>query len=300
MSFQERRIEIFDVCSGDKPSDVFLLVHVEEEPGEEGTYHAAVVKLSATELTVEYRLPTWSSSFWRSPSGVIYVAGMDGKVFWGAGKTWNSSVLSDQHTLNVVWGLSAEDIYCSGPGAQLYRKSGLHWNMYNTGLEGDLYAIGGTTHDNLYVLGEMGVLFHTNGKQWNQLESPTNTNLVDVHCVSANEAYFCGWHGKFFRLKEDCWEDFSLGNRDTNLYRIAEFRRQIFVGSDEEGLLRFDGRQLVPFGPDIKSIGIRTIGERLCAFGDTTIQWFDGNAWQRLNLDLTGLFSSSSHDASAE
>jgi hypothetical protein len=286
MSAAERRIEIFDVCGGGRSAGIFVLVHIEDVPDDEGTYSALVARLDGDALTVEHRLPTWSSSIWCAPSGAIYVAGMDGRIHSNETGTWRASILSDRHTLSAVWGTSDGDVFCSGPAAQFYRKAGDGWIPFDTGLAGDLYAIGGIGRDDLYVLGEKGVLFHSDGGPWRAVESPTNVNLVDVHGVSRESAFVCGWKGKFFRLTQGRWEDFSLTDANCNLYRIAMFQDGIYVASANEGLLRFDGVQLVPFAPDVTSIGVRAVGDRLFAFGESSLQSFDGKAWRRIDVDL--------------
>ncbi len=299
MPASEQRIEIYDVGGSGDVASMFLLVHVEEVPDDEATYRAVVVRLRAGGGTVEYRLPTWSPSMWCSPSGVVYVAGMDGQIHSNPGATWQTSVLSNRHTLATVWGLSDQDIYCSGPSAQFYRKRGEHWEAFNAGLEGDLYGMGGTASDDLYVLGDRGRLFHTDGGPWREVESPTNVNLVDVLCVSPQEVYFCGWKGKFFRLANGRWDDLSLGNSDNNLYRMARLQDRLYVASSVEGLLWFDGQHLVPFAPRAPSIGVRVIRDRLFAFRDTRLQWFHETAWREVHIDLDRLINSSQPGASA-
>jgi hypothetical protein len=177
-------------------------------------------------------------------------------------------------------------VYCSGPSGQFYRKAGVKWEAFNTGLAGDLYAIGGSGPENLYTLGEKGVVFHRSGGVWSEMQSPTNVNLVDVLWIPSGVTYFCGWKGKFFCLTDGGWDDYSLGKTETNLYRMALFRGRIYVGSDEEGLLRLEVPDLMHFAPNVRSIGVRVVGERLYAYGGTTIQSFDGAVWQKIDLDL--------------
>jgi hypothetical protein len=280
----DRTIEIFDI-SGDSAANLALLVHVEPYPDDEESYRAAVVFWSAGVLSLEYVLNTWSRSFWRSPKGTIYVAGLDGAVRSNPGGRWTTQMLGSRFTLSSIWGFSDELMYCSAFNANFFRRRNFVWEDFAAGLHGDLFGIGGTAPDDLYVLGEAGELFHHDSQAWSAVQSPTNKRLVGLLPVSADEVYFCGWHGAFFRLIHGEWQDLSL-KTPTNLYRIASYQDRLYVAGAANGVFRLEGVQLVPFADSVMASGVRVIGDRLIAFGGTVLQMYDGKTWSRFDLAL--------------
>lgn len=280
----EIHYEIFDIC-GTEADSIQLLVHIEPSPDHEEYNRAAIVRLSAKTLVVEYVLNTWATSFWQSPTGAIYVASTNGNIHSNPTDRWLYTPVGEQFTLNNIWGLSDELIYCSAFNGNLFRKSLDGWQHFSDGLEGTLCAIGGTSEDDLYVLGVRGALFHHNGKKWSEVQTPTNNTLVSVLSVSREETYFCGWSGAFFRLVKGVWENYSI-DPNLSLYSLVLYNSQIFVGAAFDGIFLYDGKKLVSFADDILATGLRVVGGYLFAFGDNIIQRYDGRTWTRMELDL--------------
>jgi hypothetical protein len=284
-----RHIEIFNVFGSD-PSELYLLLHVSEEPDDWETYSSAVVRLTPSGLSLVHRLDAWIQSMWREPDGGIYLAGVDGDIVTDAGGVWQAVPLGRRHSFNHVTGLPDGSLFCCGSQAGVFRGSGAQWTLYNDGLpeDVDLLAVGGTSAADLYAVGKKGAVFHCDGARWVALESPTNRTLVKVLALSPADAFFCGRHGSLLRRKGASWQ--SLGGiTDADFHDMVIHQGRLLVAAGTDGIFRFDGRHLEPFADKVLAGGLQVIGETLFAHYGAVLQVCSEGVWSQMEPDFGAL-----------
>lgn len=282
-------VEIFNVFGSD-PSELYLLLHINEEPDDWETYSSAVVRLTPSGLSLVRRLDAWMQSMWRGPDGGIYLAGVDGDIVTNAGGEWQAVPLGRRYSFNHVTGLPDGSLFCCGSQAGVFRGDGTQWTPYGAGLPEavDLLAVGGTSAADLYALGKKGAVFHCDGTRWVALESPTNRTLVKVLALSPADAFFCGRHGSLLRRQGASWE--SLGaDTDADFHDLAFHQGRLLVAAGTQGILRFDGRRLEPFAQEVPAGGLQVIGETVFAHYGAVLQRWSGGTWSRMEPDFGAL-----------
>lgn len=288
-----RSFEIWEV-HGSRPDDLWMLVHSEVDPDDWETFRAAVVHLENGIVRLELVLDTWAMAMWRSPQGDVHVGDMDGKMHRWSHGSWSTTPLGAPSAAEI-WGLSDALVYCTAGKGRVFMLVDGQWRAHHgspapvtvaTGetTPEDLYALGGTDADNLYTIGDRSV-FHFNGVAWSEVDLPTDTPLTKLLAQSRRDVYFTGRHGTFLALHGARWTNHSIDDRNVHLRGIAEFRNQIFVGSHIGLLYHLGSDGLKPIADGIEA-SLRTIGDRLIAFGNRRVQVFDGQAWITRSFDF--------------
>lgn len=282
--------EIFSVV-GLSASDLYLLLHINEEPDDWETYRAAVVRLTPDTEEVVYAVNAWLTSLAQSPSGNLYATSAKGDIHSCTDGQWQVISLGRRYSLNRIACLPDGSLVCCGSSAGVFQQNDTDWHLINDGLpvDCDLIAVGGLNTHYLYALGDRGIIFHWNGRQWSDVASPTNETLVNMLALSEQEVYFCGWHGAMFLKRGLSWTQFT--GTDSYLYSLASYDGRILVGAASDGSLAIDGSTLTPFNEHVTATGLRVIGDRLIAFGESTIHTFDGQTWTRRDLDFSKLIT---------
>lgn len=271
---------------GSSPMRVTLLVNIAPQPDNWETFSSAIFRRRNETLACEYNINEWLTGMWQTPSGQLYAVSMDGRVHTNPSDDWKVLDLGKHFSFNHIWGADEDLIYCCGLEAVVFRKVNNRWERFDNGLKGDLRLIGGTSPNDLYILGKKGQIFHYDGIRWSDTGSPTNYALVSILCVSEDEVYLAGRRGMFFRGSWKGWKQF--GGVEFNLYALAKYHGTILVGAGLEGILVFDGKELVIFDKNVLAYGLQVIEDRLFAFGERTLQEFDGKKWHRADLDFAG------------
>lgn len=288
MTKEQLNFEIFNI-SGTSRSELFLLMHINEEADDWETYRTAVVKITPGSIEVVYHIHEWIQSMWYSPSGKIYLASVDGDIHTNETGSWEVLSLG-AYSFNHIEGLADGSIICCGSGAGVFGYTDHQWKLLNKGLpdDCDLITINGLSLDSLYAFGKRGAVFHYDGDKWTRFESPTSKRLVNMLPVSADELYCCGWDGTFLIKRKSSWEKYGPTN-EHNFYRMIHFKKKLLIAAGNGGIYSFDNNELLPLYRNIPASNLQIIdGNLFAAYGHAYYELSD-KVWVKYEPDFTSV-----------
>ncbi|AEV99092.1 hypothetical protein A4D02_11055 [Niastella koreensis] len=282
---QPLNFEIFNI-SGTSRTELYLLMHINEEPDDWETYRSAVVKITPRAIEVVYYIYNWIQSMWYSPSGKIYLASVDGEIHTNASGSWEVLSLG-KYSFNYITGLPDGSIVCCGSGAGIFSYDDHQWKLLNKGLPDncDLITIGGLSLDNLYAFGKRGAVFHYDGDKWTRLESPTSKMLVNMLPVSADEFYCCGWSGTFLIKRKSSWEKKDAPD-EHNFYSMIHFEKKLLIAAGNGGIFSFDNNEILPLYRNMPASNLTVIDGNLFAVYGNAFYELNNEAWVKYEPDF--------------
>jgi hypothetical protein len=236
----------------------------------------------------------WLTSFWRSPSGLLFASDATGaKLALWVGKITAQGVVNWYETRTPfvpagIWGLDDDFVLAWGGvgGAHqtqhLWRWEGASWRPMATP-DGTVVRIHGASRDLVYAVGQLGMIARLDGGTWQTIPSPTQTMLSSVFVAGEQEIYACGTRGRVLEGTIYGWSELLIA--EAALSSVVKWHSDVLVGSATLGLSRLDGNVLVPVDPDLRPHQMDARGNLLLACEDRLAETTDGKAFRSLPID---------------
>lgn len=221
------------------------------------------------------------TSMWISGSGKCFLAGALGRCWEDATGTARTSQITGQRLFRI-WGLDENDVYAVGESGTCMHFDGTTWRPRNEGLAGYLYALAGTSPTSILCAGDGGLLARFDGTRWSRIALPTTAALRAVHALSPDELLVCGLDGACYRVRGT--EVTALDAADHDLYSIATFKGETYMGSPSGGVFKVEGDRLVSFKPIAKGQDMSTSSDLLWTCGLEQTARFDGEGWKKVDF----------------
>lgn len=246
-----------------------------------------IIDFEGDQIFVTTQLPAHFTGLWRSTTGVVHAAHIDGKL--GTRRPdqkdrWDTVKLAD--ALYGVWGLDDEHIYAwgdSGGTPSMFRYDGSAWQPMASP-PGYVNAIHGTQEDLLMAVGSKGLIAHFDGNSWTKLSSPVRTALSSVFVVDADEAYACS-PGDQTVLEGSVNGWVTVVKHETPVQGVAKHNDHIYVGAGNDGLLVLENAALREVTSDLQAVKFDARGALLISARERVAETTDGQdfIWQELD-----------------
>lgn len=230
-----------------------------------------------------HQVESWLTSMEEPKARVLYAVSMDGELHSYRGGRWSVLELDAPEGIIRMWTASEDDIFAAGStGEKIHVVRGVP--EIDRDKKGRcLNGVHGTSKSHVIIVGDKGAVFRFDGRGWTDLVSPTNYNLLTVWCRSKKEVYIGGDKGHAFRSDGDDWERIKCP--PVILYEFTWFQGKLWAAAGEDGILVL-GKDGFESAKKLNLFRVRTVADRLFAFGQNRVVVFDGQEWIGTELDF--------------
>ncbi|MCA9518677.1 MAG: hypothetical protein KC635_27260 [Myxococcales bacterium] len=196
---------------------------------------------------------SWLTGLWRAPSGEVFVSDSDGVVHHllahgddDEDDDWVEHPIDC--TLFGVHGRAADDVWTWGD-AEDDRPALFHWDGDDwREIPGPDFAIVSlhAAGDLLWAAGRRGAVAVRDAGGWRRVPTDVQHDLTCVFAASPDEVYAVGQEGAFLVGDRDGLRLAARGpGEGVALQAVAKHDGVVWVGGHHQGLLRWDGAELV-------------------------------------------------------
>jgi photosystem II stability/assembly factor-like uncharacterized protein len=183
-----------------------------------------------------------------------------------------------------------------GDNGTILSKKENQWRNYQTPTTNNLNGIFMINEREGWAVGDRGTIIHFNGKSWENIESPVKNNLYSVSFNDAENGIAVGANGVILKYENRRWK--SVGRKiQGNLYTTSLNSDAIWIGGGLEcvnfPLMKIQNDQSGKVANSIKLpatiTGLAMINpqEGWAVGSPSTIMHFDGNNWNKADLDFS-------------
>lgn len=221
-------------------------------------------------------------ALWLSPSGHLHAASNDGFHHSNESGVWTKTRLVKDEALLSIGGGDDSHLLASSFSGRLFERVG-HAAWQEVLIEGakpsndwfSSFTSAGPT--DVYAVSSDSAL-HFDGARWGPIAS-TDAYHKSIAAASSDEVYIASGLGLYRGNARVGFRLIAAGE----LQHVCVYQGAVFTAGYESGILRWDGRALVPSGAPAMTLTCLTAGSLLCATGmDDCIHLYDGTTWSTL------------------
>jgi photosystem II stability/assembly factor-like uncharacterized protein len=179
-------------------------------------------------------------------------------------------------------------------GTILYKSEG-QWNNYKNPTVNNLNGIFMISQNEGWAVGDKGTIIHFNGKSWENVESPVKNNLYSVSFSDPENGIVAGANGIILRYEDRQWK--LIGRKILgNLYATSANSDAIWIAGGLEcvnvPIIKIQNDQTgkitnsAKFSATITGLAMINQEEGWAVGSPSTIMHFDGNQWNKTELDF--------------
>jgi hypothetical protein len=240
----------FSAVSGLSDSDcVFVCHRFDEEAGfTPSECDSWVFWGDEDSLHLRFGGPRWITGIWYSDTRTAYIPDSKGKLTIlrdvpNATSDAHAKSATLDAALMGVWGLSDELVVAwgdNGDEGRMFVWNGKKWGDLPSPAKG-VYDVKGLGPKDLVAVGEGGLIATWNGSRWTRVEPLVETPIAAVAVVSPDEMYAVAGR----RLLEGSRHGWAVAlEAQHDLFGVAKFKDELWVGGGEEGLFKRKGKKL--------------------------------------------------------
>ncbi len=212
-----------------------------------------VVQREGTTLHCLLGGTSWWTGLWRSPTGKVFMTEASGRLLMNPDPEprkapWQELPLSGV-VLSGVWGLDDQHVYIWGQPHD--HAAGDTVMFFHDGDKltpmpapvGKVWSIHGVRPDLVYAVGDGGLIARWDGRAWHTVPAPTQAVLSAVCVVSEDEMYAVGAGKRLLSGSLAGWRD--VLEAPSQMFGVAKFQGNVWVGASASGLMKLDGSRLV-------------------------------------------------------
>jgi hypothetical protein len=187
---------------------------------------------------------TYVSGIWVSDSGRLYASLAQGAIgIYDGVKSFNQvSMEKVGSALTGVWGLDDKHVWAYGGssihGGFVYFWNGKVWKELPRP-PAWILRIHGCAPDCVYGVGATSA-YLWNGKKWSETALRASLSLSCIWVESPDELYATDEGGVLFEGSADGW--IQRAEWDGPLVGVAKFKKKVWIGGGDAGLLRLNGK----------------------------------------------------------
>ena len=230
-----------------------------------------------------HQLDSWLTAMEEPKTGVLYAVSMDGELHSYRGRSWSVLDLDCPEGIIRMWAASEDEVFAAGGAGEKIHVVRSIPEIDRDKKSRCLRGVHGVSKNHVIIVGDKGAICRFDGRGWTDLVSPTNYNLLAVWCRSKKEVYVGGARGHAFRSEGDDWERIKCP--PVMLYEFAWFQGKLWAAAGEDGVLVL-GRDGFESAKKLNVFRVRTVADRLFAFGGNLVAVFDGQEWIGTEMDF--------------
>lgn len=114
-----------------------------------------------------------------SDSGMAWVFGSEGAIFFRSNDTWESASLESDTAIRAMGGSAKLGLFAGGENGTLYRRDGIAWQHVDTGFGVDIRGISGN-EKSLHLACERGIFGVLENSEMRILESDLSSDFLSI------------------------------------------------------------------------------------------------------------------------
>jgi hypothetical protein len=232
---------------------------------------------------------TYVSGIWVSDSGRLYAALAQGAlgIYDGVQSFNQVSMEKVSSALTGIWGLDDKHVFAYGGspvhGGFVYFWNGKAWKELPRP-PAWLVSMHGCAPDCVYGLGAASA-YRWNGKTWSETALRAALSLSAIWVERPDELYATDEGGVLFEGSADGW--IRRAEWEGPLSGVAKFKAQVWVGGNDQGLLRLDAKsnKIESFKPNIAARTFEAREQLLIPLAERISFSDDGQRFRSFGLD---------------